>query len=64
MDSIAQQHSYPYLIFESIIGVMTLAKCTGCGHEVERPTKELSNDSFTVKEYFCSECHNWFKIVR
>jgi formate dehydrogenase maturation protein FdhE len=63
MDCIAEQHSYPLLV-SSPKQVKIMAKCTGCGNEVEKPSKELSNDSFTVDEYFCSTCHNWFKIVR
>jgi formate dehydrogenase maturation protein FdhE len=40
-----------------------MAKCNSCGNEVEKPTKELKNDSFTVEEYCCGKCHNWFKII-
>lgn len=40
-----------------------MAHCPSCGKEVTKPSKVLENYSFNIQSYYCSKCHNSFKVA-
>ena len=40
-----------------------MVHCPNCGKEVEKPSRELKNHSFTIQAYDCKKCHNHFNVT-
>jgi transposase-like protein len=40
-----------------------MVHCPSCGKEVEKPSRTLTNYSFTIEAYNCKKCHHNFKIT-
>ena len=45
--------------------MISTVECPKCHNRiVARPTKILSNSTFTIEAYECDRCHNKFKVTR
>ena len=42
---------------------MLMVHCPNCGKEVGKPSRVLTNQSFTIQAYNCGKCHHYFKVT-